>query len=347
MEKNGHNFIFAKVKTLLQQGDFVFCNLEGVISDSGLDAQSFKSLAFRGHPKMAENLREAGFNLINIANNHMMQHGPPAFHDTLAILKKQGLDLLGIKGTDGYSSLPLIKEHHNMKVGYLGYSLVPEAYEPSDISYARSSGEEIKNDIRRLRPLVDFVVVSCHYGIELIDQPSPSSIEFARGLIDEGVDVFLGHHPHFFQPVERYRNGLIVYSLGDFVCDYFWDRRYLLSGIVEIRLNRSTPPTAVVHPIRINKSCQPEFTTSKKVLSYLWSHPKFLGSTSSADNELINYDYYCEVYRTTIYLNLKKLLYFAIHLPFGHSKIKLVFLFDKIISLMRKTRSRSKPSNQN
>jgi len=337
VEKNGPDFLFARVKGLLQLGDIVFCNLEGAISDSGLDAGSFRSLAFRGHPTMAESLRGAGFNLVNIANNHIMQHGQAACHDTTNLLEKQGLDLLGVKGADGYASRPVIKKHHDLKIGLLGYSLVPEAYQPGDVSYAHGGIEEIRNDVRRLRPLVDFVVVSCHYGIELIDQPSPAGVEFARALIDEGVDLFLGHHPHFFQPIERYHNGLILYSLGDFVCDYFWDERYLLSGIAEIRLSRSAPPTATVHPIRINRHCQPELTSSPKILSYIDSHPQFAGDPAAGDNELDQYRYYATVYRTTAYLDLKKLFYFAFNLPFGHSRIKLAFLFDKIRSFMRKS----------
>lgn len=337
VEKNGPDFLFARVKELLQQGDIVFCNLEGAISDSGLDARSFKSLAFRGHPTMAASLRGAGFNLVNIANNHIMQHGPAACHDTMNLLEKQGLDLLGVKGADGYSSRPVIKEQHNLKIGLLGYSLVPEVYQPGNTAYAHSTVEEIRDDIRRLRPLVDFVVVSCHYGIELIDQPSPSGVEFARSLIDDGADLFLGHHPHFFQPIERYNNGLIVYSLGDFVCDYFWDERYLLSGIAEITLSRAAPPTVTVHPVRINRHCQPELASSPDILSYLDSPPKFSDPPSGAGGELRQYQYYSTVYRTTTYLDLKKLLYFALNLPFGHSRIKLAFLFDKIRSFVRKT----------
>lgn len=343
VEKNGPEFLFAHVKGLLQQGDFVFCNLEGAISDLGMEMGSFRSLAFRGHPTMAESLRGAGFNLVNIANNHIMQHGPAACHDTMSLLEKQGLDLLGLKDTDGYSSRPVIKEQHSMKIGFLGYSLVPEAYHPDKFSYAQCGIKEIRNDIHRLRPLVDFVVVSCHYGIELIDQPSPSGVEFARDLIDDGVDLFLGHHPHFFQPIERYKHGLIIYSLGDFVCDYFWDKRYLLSGIVEIKLSRSAPPSATVHPIRINRQCQPELTESSKILSCLDGPLAFSENQTAVKNELDHYRYYSTVYRTTAYLDLKKLFYFAFYLPLGHSRIKLAFLFDKIRSFMRIT---TKPKDQ-
>jgi poly-gamma-glutamate synthesis protein (capsule biosynthesis protein) len=77
--------------------------------------------------------------------------------------------------------------------------------------------EDITAKVRRIRDAADLIVVSLHWGQEYVPVPSPQQVSMGRLLIDGGVDLVLGTHPHVLQGWERYRGGLIVYSLGNFV----------------------------------------------------------------------------------------------------------------------------------
>lgn len=328
-ERNGHKFIFEKVKGLLQQADIAFCNLEGVISDVELKPESFESFAFRGSPEMAEGLKEAGFNIVNIANNHIMQHGVNAFNETISALKKVGIKPLGINIEDNtFSSSPIIIDSNGIKAGFLGYSLVKEAYSPDYVPYSVGQADAIRKDIRELSQVVDFVLVSCHFGTEAMKNPSKAEVRFAHGLIEAGANVFIGHHPHVFQPIERYGKGIILYSLGNFIFDLFWDERFAHSGIVEIRLSTKKKPEVKIYPVSINKLCQPELIAGSMVNAEV----EFDLGSMGANYEPFYYD--AKARRINRYLNMKKLLYFINHLPLGKTRLKVSFLLRKVVSLL-------------
>jgi poly-gamma-glutamate synthesis protein (capsule biosynthesis protein) len=85
------------------------------------------------------------------------------------------------------------------------------------IAWARPAA--VQADVRAVRDQVDVVVVLLHAGVEYAPQPSSDQVAVAHAAVDAGADLVVGHHPHVTQTVERYRGGLIVYSLGDALFD--------------------------------------------------------------------------------------------------------------------------------
>lgn len=324
-EKSPESF-FGNLQDLLKSADISFCNLEGVLSDAGLDESSFKSFAFRGSPRMAKPLSSAGFNVANIANNHILQHGIAAFDETISRLRESGIHPLGIKAGPEYSSEPVLMNINGARVGLLGYSMVPERYCPQNIRYALSSPQEMKKDVSLLRQSADIIIVSCHCGIEAMDRPSQATRELARSLIDAGVDLFIGHHPHVFQPVELYKNGAILYSLGNFISDFFWGSSFVNTGIAEVKLGKG-PAEVKIHRARTNKSCQPEMAPDAEINCVI---EKACETVPDGDVELANLSYYSEAYRSMKDTNSKKNIFFLKHLACGRSTLKLGFLLSKL-----------------
>ena len=80
--------------------------------------------------------------------------------------------------------------------------------------------EKIRRDIRRVSAKADIICISLHWGYELFKYPSPKQIELAHQIIDAGANVIIGHHPHIVQGIEKYKQGVIFYSLGNF---FFWN----------------------------------------------------------------------------------------------------------------------------
>lgn len=317
--------VFADVSQLLRGGDITFMNLEGVISDSGLDPSSFKSFAFRGSPRMAKTLRGAGFNLANIANNHIMQHGVAAFDESVAALREAGIAPLGLKSSSEFSTEPVFMEIDGARVGMLGYSTVPEQYAPGAVSYAQSEPEAVRRDVRLLKQSVDYLILSCHCGVEAMDRPSPETIELARSLVDCGCDVFIGHHPHVFQPVELYKNGVILYSLGNFLSDFFWGESFIQSGIAEIRLGNGKVDLKI-HPVRTNRACRMELFPGAGINSSIYSYG---GEHNEAGRKPADGTYYQEAREIAKSNDSRKNIYFFKNLLRGRTGLKLSFLMSK------------------
>jgi poly-gamma-glutamate synthesis protein (capsule biosynthesis protein) len=170
---------FEKVKKVFQDKDVLFGNLETVLSNRGKVAE--KAVVLFTSPDKVVRLKDAGFDILNIANNHIMDLGVEGVNETLDVLNQNNLRFIGcsirINGIDE---------------------------------------ENIIKEIRSLKPECDAIILSLHWGTENIFYPSPKQIALAHKLIDSGATIILGHHPHVIQGIERYKNGLIAYSLGNF-----------------------------------------------------------------------------------------------------------------------------------
>ncbi len=222
VSKYGGDYIFTDVRDKLH-ADIIFGNLEGVLSDYGYEELAFQKAQLRADPNMVKTLKNIGFNILNVANNHMMQHGRESFFETCILLERSGIGVVGLKGIDGWNCRPYVLQLKGIKIGFLGYS-DPDGYGHEPL-YAINEPQAVFADVRQLRLEVDYLVVSLHWGDEFICSPSPKNEVFGRKLIETGVDIILGHHPHSIQRIDNYRDKWICYSLGNFVFDMIWNYR--------------------------------------------------------------------------------------------------------------------------
>jgi poly-gamma-glutamate synthesis protein (capsule biosynthesis protein) len=256
VERFGAGQIFEQVKAIFLGSDVVFGNLEVVHSDIGRVEGKLASMEFRGLPGTISELRSAGFNALNVANNHCLEHGIDAFEDTVQRLEERGIGVVGLRGTAGHCR-PCVCDVDGASVALLGYSLRPEAYFKGDrIPYALAAEADILADVDAAARKYDTVIVSLHWGEEFMSDPSRSQVLFARSLVEAGARVVLGHHPHVLQAVERHGGGVIAYSLGNFVFD-MWQRSTRQSAILQIRLAPDSPATFEIHPVRIDRKYRP------------------------------------------------------------------------------------------
>ena len=230
---------FASMTSLLRRGEIVIGNLECVLAPRGLGSTRYQSDQMRGDPEYAANLRSAGFTAISIANNHAVQHGIAAFEGTVKCLEAAGIRCVGLRGKDEWCAQPVVQTtRNNLRVGLLGYSWRPRQYGTGEPPYAEGDIESVIHDVGRLRLSTDAVVVSMHWGEEFLDLPSVGEVEAGHRIIDAGASIIVGHHPHVVRPVERYGNGIICYSLGNFVTDMIWQPALRSGAVLECRLSR-------------------------------------------------------------------------------------------------------------
>jgi poly-gamma-glutamate synthesis protein (capsule biosynthesis protein) len=242
----GGDSLFKVVKPILERGDIVFGNLEAVLACGVIGKTASNHRQLIGSPSSVSSLKQAGFNVLSIANNHALEHGNTAMLDTIEHLKKehirtigQNLEIIEIKGT---------------KVALLAYCLI----EDSTAYTSTVNPDQICSQIKKAKSETSLVIVSMHWGDEFIHRPSLRQIELAHKMIDSGASLIIGHHPHVVQGIEMYNNGLIAYSLGNFVFDMGYIPETRNSFILECSLTYNGKMDDYnLFPIYINDAFQP------------------------------------------------------------------------------------------
>ncbi len=218
-------------------------NLEGTLSVGGASkcggASGGNCHAFQVPPSHAGALHAAGFDVMSLANNHALDFGEDGREQTIAALDERKIDHTGLPGQ------VTVVERDGVKTAVLGFAPYPWASSLTDLEAAatlvREAGEQ-----------ADVVVVTMHAGAEgtgaTRTPPGPESAfgedrgdprAFARAVIDAGADLVLGAGPHVLRGMERYRDRLIAYSLGNFAGfhNFATSGSLAFSGVLRVSLN--------------------------------------------------------------------------------------------------------------
>lgn len=242
------------LNAVLAQSDVLLGNLECVLSEIGHDPNKLKSSEMRGDRAALDLLKQAGFTTLNMANNHMLQHGVAAFQDTVEYLRSRSIEPVGLDAGSGASNV-VNYEKDGSRLLVCGYSLRPEYFCKDNRYYARTSQEKILEHVSQLKSLYpDHArVVTLHWGEEYLHAPSSEQVHFAHQLIDLGATAIIGHHPHVLQGIEEYRSGLIAYSLGNFVFDS-WQDPTRESAILQCQFRDGALTGYSMVPVEIDRS---------------------------------------------------------------------------------------------
>lgn len=218
MAQNGRGYPFARMRHILRGGDITFGNLECCVSNLGKPIP--KKYNFRADPRYAPVLKESGFTIVSLANNHAWDYGRTAMLDTMQNVRQTGVETVGVGKNRADAHKLVIVKSRGLRVGFLAYlGLLPALIAESDTepTLCMASVKGIKRDVSAALPLVDILIVSLHSGTERAPGPNPEQIAFAQAAIDAGADMVIGHHPHVRQPLVIYKGKPIAYSLGNFV----------------------------------------------------------------------------------------------------------------------------------
>jgi poly-gamma-glutamate synthesis protein (capsule biosynthesis protein) len=207
--------LFGDLMPLLRSGDIVFGNLETPLCDG----RSTENL-FRGDPRMAETLAQAGFNVLSLANNHVLDYGPEGLRQCAAALESVGIRALGAGDSREAARRPIVLDRRGLRVGLLGFGrTLQEQPDPGAPGFAEWDEERAVRSVRELAGSVDCVVVSIHIGLMWIDYPKPEYKEMTDRLMAAGAHVVLMHHAHVLQGYLASEGRLAVYNLGNCVAD--------------------------------------------------------------------------------------------------------------------------------
>jgi poly-gamma-glutamate synthesis protein (capsule biosynthesis protein) len=250
------SYPFSGALDFLRQGDIVFGNLEGPMSERGANQGSIYS--FRADPRAVTGLKDAGFSVLSLANNHMLDWGRTALEDTVSILRDNGIETVGAGSDFASANQPAIIERNGIKVAFLAYTnLLPRSLQAGERPGISSFDLDMaRNEIASLKSSgkADTVIVSFHWGEEYQQRANAFQIRTAHALIDAGADIILGHHPHVAQQAEAYKDKLIFYSLGNFIFDQNFSTETMRGRTALITLVNGAPVSARLYANIIDKT---------------------------------------------------------------------------------------------
>lgn len=226
---------FLKISDITSGADLFFGNLEGPISDGGVDMKSVYS--FKADSRVADGLKYAGFDVLSVANNHMGDWGTEAFDDTLEILDENNIDFIGGGKNNKEAYDFKIKEVNGIRFAFLGYTALSARHIWADddaSGVALLDVDKLKEGIKKAREKSDAVIVSIHFGEEYQIASNKYQQSIARKAIDAGASLVIGHHPHVVQEIEKYKDGYIAYSLGNFVFDQLFSKETMEGMLLKV-----------------------------------------------------------------------------------------------------------------
>lgn len=258
---------FKNVSALLREKDILFGNLETVLTTSRSPRE--KAVRLGSHPDQIRFLKGAGFDVMNIANNHVYDYGAGGFSEEMRLLEEA--EIVAIGGGTTENANQWIFEKNGVSVGFLGYTDVGFlSSREQSVFIAEMNLERMIAKIQALKSSTDFIIVSLHWGHENVPYPSPKQINSAHALIEAGAHVILGHHPHVVQGVEEYQGGLIAYSLGNFQFDGALSYTKPRSSIIlKIGLTKNHPVSFDCLPVCLDDQHVPALDRSGDTLHML------------------------------------------------------------------------------
>lgn len=224
--------VFINVENLFVSADMFVGNLEASITNFDLDPFDPEKMVLKVDPELACQFKNANFKILQVANNHSIQHGTGAFQQSLAILDKLEISPVGLN-----QQKPVVFCQNNISIGFLAASDVPDNTNKLQTIYQRFDDEFFDLVVRSVN-MFDHLIVMLHWGLESSTTPLPYQREISKKLKNCGVRAIIGSHPHLFYEITIEDNFICAYSLGNFVFDLCWDKRLTKTGILELEFSK-------------------------------------------------------------------------------------------------------------
>ena len=254
LSENGYDHPFVQMRKYFDGAHVVFGNLEGPLTTRGKPEQE-KTYVFRSPPdKVGQALKNAGFNVVSLANNHTLDYGAEGLAETLQALDTVGIAYAGAGMNLQDARRPVILQAAGKRVALLAYSLtLPENFYAGRNTPGTAFGHEafVRADVEAARRQADVVVVSFHWGQEGKTTLREYQTRLGRLAIDAGAVAVIGHHPHILQGIERYKDGVILYSLGNFTFGSY-SNQAKVSAVAELTFEGVRLATLRLYPINVN-----------------------------------------------------------------------------------------------
>ena len=242
---------FSKMKDLLNSVDFSFANLESPANGTE-NFNAGETLVFNAPKNYLIGLSKFKFKILNLANNHALDQGQKGLEFTAKYLDENNISHVGTGKNLEDAWQPAVIEQNGIKICFIGasYASINDGGKTVNDYVARIEDvENLKLKIKNSKSRCDFVVATMHAGVEYKRNPNQAQIDFAHTAIDAGADLVIGHHPHWIQTTELYKEKYIFYSLGNFIFDQMWSQDTREGLVLKIQLTKTPTPSLQGTPV--------------------------------------------------------------------------------------------------
>ena len=233
---------YTTIKPIVEQYDLAFINQEVLMCGEGYDPSYWPR--FNAPQEVGDAVVDAGFNIIGMANNHMLDKGEKGLKATLDYWEKQPVTLTGAyRNREAFENITVI-EQNGITIALLSFTLhtnyisLPEG---SELYIPYIDKALIAAKVAEAEGLADITIVSMHWGDEFTFKVNDRQTALAKIICENGGDVILGHHPHVIQPIEWIESGenrtLCAYSLGNFMSEMEMDTK-ILGGMLTFTVEK-------------------------------------------------------------------------------------------------------------
>lgn len=265
----------SSLAQLLKEADVRYANLEIPLtySNTPTSKKSLEELkrkaqfVLKADPEHICHLKELGFNMLSLGNNHIMDYGPVGMRNTVRYAEKHGIKVTGAGENEAEAAkVVTLLTHSGKRIGMISYlafmgSGALDKCTPAKLNNPgtatlnfggivdQKAASKIQNIVSEAKKNCDFLIVALHWGLEKRSSPTSYQVQLGRSFIDKGADLVLGSHPHVLQGAEQYKGKPIFYSLGNLVSP-----RPGNTGIFKIIFEKNQPRTIQIFPLQISNS---------------------------------------------------------------------------------------------
>ncbi|MBM7631626.1 CapA family protein [Geomicrobium sediminis] len=222
IDHRGGDFLLHYAQPYFDEADYVTGNLENPLLIDGHDyVPADKEIHLEAPAETVQILENAGFSTVNIANNHILDYGQQGLYDTLDVLDRSSVNAVGQVQNPAID----YQQINGITVATIGFNDVYYGGgQEGVLSATPSESLEYIKAAKSGEDAADLVIAHVHAGVEYTSTPTERQEQLMKAYVDAGADIVIGHHPHVLQSVETYNDGIIFYSLGNFIFDQGWTR---------------------------------------------------------------------------------------------------------------------------
>lgn len=271
--KDGFMSLWEQAIPYIKNADIAYANLEGpmaygvsktgkVVTDPGhqVDNYVYSSYPlFNYHPKLADALKDSGFDIVSTANNHSLDRYNIGIERTIEALQKAGIAYTGTRFDAKKQPIYTLLKRKGFTLAWLACTQDTNGMQDKKAQviycFRKADRQAILDAIAQLRSQVDAIIVSPHWGIQYQHQPTSLQKAFAKQVLEAGATAVIGSHPHVLQPIKHYitkdkRETLIAYSLGNFV-SYQGTPKNRSTVILQIELMKTASNGTIIKDVNV------------------------------------------------------------------------------------------------
>lgn len=239
----------------LQNYDYLIANQESLAIGNKFPLSGYPR--FSSPDFIIRDVKEAGADMLNLANNHILDHGEAALRTEFENIEKYDLPYVGAYQSEKDANKPRVVDVDGIKIGVVSYTYGTNGFKvPAGKEYLVNYIDEnkIKRDIKKIKKLSDVVVVNMHWGTEYVTKENDTQRHLAKVINKAGGDIIFGGHPHVIQPYDEivgkdgHKTG-VFYSIGNFYATITSGVETMVGGAASFRITKQGDEVTVDKPV--------------------------------------------------------------------------------------------------